>query len=153
MPSLKPAELTPQEQKFVSLIATEGASISQAAKKVGISRASGYLWEKRPHIAAAIQASLRHNRTAIQLRATKLLDKAFETLENALDDRSATPTMVTAAKLIIQHAAGVEVSEERGNIINVMVSTQLGSDLVERQRRLNSQSENVIEGGFTVIPQ
>lgn len=47
--------LTPEEYTFVTKI-LEGKTIIVAAEEVGISESSGYLWMKKPHIVAAIEA-------------------------------------------------------------------------------------------------
>jgi transposase len=47
--------LTSQEFEFVSLLLS-GASVEQAGESIKISRRTAFLWKKKPHIQAALEA-------------------------------------------------------------------------------------------------
>lgn len=154
--------LTPQEEAFVRLVATEGLPVKKAAEHpdVQIPLRTAYAWNIHPRIVAAKEALLRGNRVRNQATATAKLDKAWRTIDNALTNPNISPTQFKAAAFIIAQANGVQEAENTGVSFTLQVNTQLNTNALAEQQARHSQpaqrshpqdADGFIEGGFTVV--
>lgn len=146
-------ELTPQEQAFVRLVATEGYSIKDASahREVGIATVTGHTWMKRERIRLAMQEVLAETRQLNRRMARARVHKAWATVDNALTNPAVTPTMLKAAALVLMHANGDEKYANDAPVIHVEVNTQLNNNVLAEQQQRHSQQGAVYEGGFEVI--
>lgn len=148
-------ELTPQEEAFVRLVATEGYPVKRAAEhaEVQIPLRTAYAWNIHPRIVAAKEALLKGNRLRNQATATGKLDKAWRTIDAALASPNVSPTQFKAAAFVIMQSNGVQQVEDRGISFHVEVNTQLNTNALAEQQARHSVAAPVYEGGFTVLDE
>lgn len=153
MPKLLDSGLTEQQEEFVALIATKGYTIKDAALKAQVSAATGYVWDKKPEIQAAIQAVLHKNRQRIQVGASALIDKALRTLDDAMSNPGMTPTQVKAAHIVILTAQGNDSRD--ANVtpqINIQMNTTLSPTVVQEQHtRHKLLNTAAVDGTYTIV--
>lgn len=137
---------------FIQAIAVEGLSVAKASKAVDIGVATGYRWMQEEAVAREIARIHTQNKAIIRGLATKRINKAFETLDNAMEDARVSPTQVTAAKVVLAYAHGPDAVEAAGNTINITIGTALDTNAAAAQaERDNARVARAIDTNFTIV--
>lgn len=146
------APLTPQELEFVELIATKGYSVRQAALKVEIAPSTGQNWHKRDDIQAEIKSIIAGNRQKIQAKASSLVEKAFDTLSNAMENPAMTPTQVKAAHIVLLMAQGNDSRDANTTPhFTIEMNTTMNTNVIAEQRsRHQVLNAPAVEGEYTI---
>lgn len=144
--------LTPQQLEFIELRAQKGLSVRAAAQKVEIAISTGYDWDKREDIQAEIKAHLAGNRQRIQMRAASLIEKAFDTLSDAMESPAMTPTQVKAAHIVLLMAQGSDSRDANTSPhITVELNTTMNNNIIaEQQSRHRALNAPAIDGEYTI---
>ena len=78
----------------------KGSSVAQAARKVGVAKATGYRWSKKPEVCQAVED---FRRSVLQMACNRMINitgKAVETLGQLLDSKS-EPIRLSAARAVL----------------------------------------------------
>ena len=153
MPKALDSGLTEQQEEFVSLIATKRYSIKAAAKAVDVSPQTGYNWDKKPEIQKAITEILQKNRQRVQMGAGSLIDKALDTLSDAMENPGMTPTQVKAAHIVLLMAQGSDSREaNQSPAFTINMNTTLSPTVVQEQHTRHKLLNNApIDGTYTIV--
>lgn len=150
-------EFARKREIFALLVAGEGMKVAAAARdpRLSISVSTAYNWMKEESVQKRIREIMALNASKIQALASQHIEKAMNTLVNALDSPAFTPTQVNAAKAILQYAAGSQVQTETGTTIHVEVNTMLDAGAAEAQakraRKLSDMKREAIDVPFELI--
>lgn len=98
-------KLTVQEQMFVAC-RIAGGNVTEASRRAGIAQTTGFIWEKKPHIAQAINHYTHEFATEIapRVRFTKedahhMYMTAYRNAANATEQIKATDSLVKLHRL------------------------------------------------------
>ncbi len=128
---------TIEAQVLASL--AEGKSISQTARDAGIHRATVYNWlHGNPAFANALQSSIRHRTAAALDRALELVDPAFDTLRQLIENEQVSPSVrLRAARLIVDFVQASAVpgdTETQPAAKSPMSLEEISENLLARER-------------------
>lgn len=151
--------LTPDENKMrqFALLQVYGnagkpLSVSAAAKEVGVHYNTANRWMKSDIVQNTIREALQHSRLKVQSLAAQHIEDAVHTLYDATTNPLATPTMVNAAKALLQYAVGTQdASESAGTTINVQVNTELNPNAIEEQRARYAKPAIIEAPAYTLL--
>lgn len=132
----------------------KGLSVSAAGRRLDLTPHTASVWWRTKYVQDLVREYLDVMRRDTQLKALKLREKAFRTLEKAMDSPAYTPTQRAAAKDIISLGLGTEVAASDNRVgLQVVVNTGLPADAIARQTRRHAkhQDDDVVEGVFTPV--
>ena len=144
-----------RKELLALLVLGEGMTVANAARdpRISISVTQAYNWAKTDVYKRKIREILAETQLEVQMESKKRVQQAFKTIDLAMDSPAATPTMLNAARLILQYAAGSTITQDSGNVFHVEINTGLNPNAAEEQaRRFEELRRNTaIDAPFTVV--
>ena len=155
MPRKVDENLSANQEMLALLVLSEGMSVAKAARdpRISISVAQAYKWVQSDPYRRKIREILAETQIEVQSAARKRLNNAWATIDAALISPAVTPTMLAAARVVLQHAAGTPVQQEGGNVFHVEINTGLNPDAAEEQARRYQELRrpSALDVPFTVV--
>lgn len=150
-----PAGLNDKQELFAILIAEGGQRPADVASdpRIDVCTATAYNWLKKAEVRDRINEIMHTHRLRALLLIGQQLDKAVNTITDAMTNKDATPTMLNAAKTVLQ-AYGVLLSErtdkpQEKTVINIEVSTEFNENMAQEQRaRAHALKDGAIPATF-----
>lgn len=134
--------LTPLEARALAAILTS-PSIQAASDECNIPLRTLWRWLRAPHFAAALRRATRAIRDAATARAVQLCDKAYLTLEKAMDADDLR-VGVRAAAVVVTHLTNVAaLADLEADVLALRQARE--ADLAARAEQLRAAREGATD--------